>query len=137
MRAFHGGCACGQVRYEVAAAPLQVVACHCNLCRRMTGSPFSVYLVARAKDLRIVTGEPQLRTFQATERTTRHFCGSCGTPVYNANPVTYRGLAMVYAGTADDPRPHAPTMDIFCESRLDWIVPNPASQVFDRAPGPG
>jgi hypothetical protein len=36
-----GGCLCGAVRYRVKAAP-RVHYCHCDMCRRATGSAFAV-----------------------------------------------------------------------------------------------
>ena len=131
--AVRGSCACGQVRYEVASSPLQVVACHCDLCKRMGGGPFSVYVVVRAKDFHLAAGNTQ--AYQATERTTKHFCGSCGTPMFNANPATYAGLAMLYVGTTEHPKAHVPRLNIFCESKLEWVTPNEGSKAFARAPG--
>lgn len=129
----HGGCACGQVRYEVASAPVQIVACHCSLCRRISGGPFSVYVVVREKDFRLTAGETS--RYRATDRTTKHFCSSCGTPVLNSNPGTYKGVVMLYVGTTEDPRIYVPRLNIFCESKLDWVDPNEGSKVFNRSPG--
>ncbi len=98
----------------------------------MSGSPFSVYVVVREKDFRLAAGETS--RYQATDRTTKHFCASCGTPVFNANPATYKGLAMLYLGTTEDPRSYEPRMHIFCESKLAWVTPNACSQLFTRAP---
>lgn len=99
----------------------------------MSGGPFSVYVVVREKDFRLAAGDTS--RYRATDRTTKHFCGSCGTPVFNANPVTYKGLAMLYVGTTEDPRSYEPRMNIFCESKLEWVTPNAGSQLFSRSPG--
>ena len=133
MEKLSGGCVCGQVQYEIATAPVQVVACHCNLCRRMNGAPFSVYVVVRQKDFRFTSGETN--SYQATECTTKHFCRACGTPIYNSNPTTYQGLAMIYVGTTENPQKSVPAMNIFCENKLEWVVPNVGSKVFSKSPG--
>lgn len=99
----------------------------------MNGAPFSVYAVVRQKDFRVATGT--VGSYQATQRTTKHFCTSCATPLFNSNPSTYKGLAMVYAGTTEEPQRHVPAMNIFCESKLEWVVPNEGSQIFARSPG--
>lgn len=128
-----GCCACGRLRYEVASGPVQVVACHCNLCRRMSGGPFSVYVVVREKDFHLTAGATS--SYKATDRTTKHFCSSCGSPVVNSNPATYKGLAMLYVGTTEDPERYDPKLNIFCESKLEWVKPNEGSKVFNRSPG--
>jgi hypothetical protein len=35
-----GGCLCGAVRYRVVGEPLAAGVCHCNFCKRGTGSAF-------------------------------------------------------------------------------------------------
>ena len=35
-----GGCHCGQLRYTVTGAPLNVMVCHCDSCKKVTGQPF-------------------------------------------------------------------------------------------------
>jgi hypothetical protein len=121
MTKMNGSCLCGSVRYSVNRAPVQVVACHCNLCRRMTGAPFSVYVVARSADLQVEDQNADLRQHQVTERTTRSFCGKCGTPLFNSNAHDYPGLRMLYLGTTEAPERHLPAMEIFCESKLPWV----------------
>lgn len=101
----------------------------------MSGAPFSVYVVVREKDFRLTAGETS--GYRATDRTTKHFCASCGTPVFNANPATYKGLAMLYLGTTEHPESYEPRMNIFCESKLEWVTPNVGSQLFSRSPGEG
>lgn len=133
MQELHGGCACGAAQYKVTSAPLQLVACHCHLCRRMNGAPFSVYAVVRQRHFFVSAGAAS--SWQATERTSKHFCAACGTPLFNLNPAVYKGLLMVYAGTSDALQRRAPTMNIFCESKLEWVLPNAGSQAFDGVPG--
>ena len=134
MTVFNGSCLCGNVRYSVGRAPVEVVACHCGLCRRMTGAPFSVYVVARSADLQVQELNADLRQHLVTERTTRSFCGMCGTPLFNSNADDYPGLSMLYLGTAEAPERHVPTMEIFCESKLPWVVLGTPCRAHARSP---
>jgi hypothetical protein len=52
-----GGCLCGAVRYECAADPGNASYCHCDDCKRATGGPYTVGVLARAADLRILGGQ--------------------------------------------------------------------------------
>ena len=134
MNQLIGNCKCGQVQYSVAGSVLQVVVCHCNMCRQMTGSAFSSYVVVQDTNLTFTQGQKMLASYSVTEQTTRHFCTTCGTPIFNSNPATYSGLAMLYLGTLDGHETLSPRIDIFCESKLPWVRINEASKCFSRSP---
>jgi hypothetical protein len=90
-------CACGQVRLEVAQAPIMVAECYCASCReaarRMGGLPGapgvvgahgSTHFVMYRKDrVRITAGQERLRNFRlGPEAQTRRVLASCcNTPV--------------------------------------------------------
>ena len=44
IETLEGGCACGEVRYRLASAPMFVHCCHCLNCQRHTGSAFVINL---------------------------------------------------------------------------------------------
>ena len=46
-----GGCLCGAVRYELGGALRPPLACHCDECRRFTGSVWHAAAVRRQLDL--------------------------------------------------------------------------------------
>ena len=48
-----GSCQCGNIRYQVTGDPLVAIACHCNDCRKLSGSAFSTVLVVKAEDLTV------------------------------------------------------------------------------------
>jgi hypothetical protein len=84
-----GNCKCGQVSFNAEGPALQVVTCHCGMCRGMTGAAFSTYVVVREVQFKIIEDLEQIASYLVTDRTSRHFCSVCGTPIFNANPVTY------------------------------------------------
>ncbi|MFC5481318.1 GFA family protein [Massilia suwonensis] len=133
-QASSGNCTCGDIRYRITGPALQVVACHCGMCRRMTGAPFSSYVVVKEAELELAAQDEALASYPVTERTTRHFCRRCGTPVFNANPHTYRGLAMVYLGTLQGHEALAPGIAIYCENKLPWLSVSESARHFDAAP---
>ena len=132
-----GSCKCGQVQYKVAGPALQVVACHCGLCRSMTGAPFSSYVVVKEEQFAVTTTHQILANYAVTERTKRHFCVTCGTPIFNSNPHTYKGLAMIYLGTVVGHENLAPELSIYCESKLPWVDIRESSKSFPCAPTRG
>jgi hypothetical protein len=129
-----GSCKCGQIRYRVAGLALQVVACHCAMCRSMTGAPFSSYVVVREEDFSVTSGNSGLASYAVTERTKRHFCPNCGTSIFNSNPHAYKGLTMVYLGTLLGHETLVPGISIYCESKLPWVSVSESTRSFPQAP---
>ena len=135
MNPITGSCKCGETGFKVDGPALQAVTCHCCLCRSMTGAAFSTYVVVKEAQL-TVTGNPkQLAVYQVTDRTRRFFCRSCGTPLFNLNPATYKGLSMLYLGTVQGHESLEPTVQLFCESKLSWTRLHEGARSFPRAPG--
>jgi len=129
----NGSCKCGNVSY-VTGNPLQVVNCHCGLCRSMNGSAFSSYVVTQLAEFKIERGEQMLRGYAATDHAVKHFCATCGTPVYNINPVRYPGLAMIYFGTLAAHDEVSPGLNIYCSSKINWVDAIPSIRSFADAP---
>lgn len=113
-----GSCNCGAVRYEVTSKILNVVNCHCRLCRKMNGASFSTYVVVAESGFTQLDGD--LTTCNVTDKSRKSFCSKCGTPIYNENP-KYDGLKILYFGSLDDTSDLAPKANIYCESEVDWL----------------
>ncbi|MES2384136.1 MAG: GFA family protein [Pseudomonadota bacterium] len=137
MSPITGHCKCGETAYKVNGPTLQVVSCHCGLCRSLTGAAFSTYVVVKESQLTVTSDPGSLTAYQVTDRTRRYFCRTCGTPLFNANPETYKGLRMLYLGTVRGHEQLEPAMNIFCESKLPWTMRHEPGQNFQRAPGEG
>ncbi|QNA87536.1 GFA family protein [Massilia sp. Dwa41.01b] len=116
----NGTCHCGAIAYAFDGDPVQVLNCHCTMCRTMNGGAFSTYVVIPSQTLRFIRGEADLGAYTVTERTSKHFCPHCATPLFNANPTTYPGLRMLYLGTLRDAAQLRPAINIYCDSKLAW-----------------
>ncbi|MEZ5789356.1 MAG: aldehyde-activating protein [Nitratireductor sp.] len=44
---WHGGCQCGQVRYQINAYPLTLYGCHCSECQKQSSSVYGLSLRIR------------------------------------------------------------------------------------------
>lgn len=115
-----GSCICGDVQYRVSVDPQALVNCHCNFCRSLSGAAFSSYLVVPEGALEIVAGADAIASHEFKAGALKHFCRHCGTPLYNRN-AKYRGLCMLYLGTAARSVDFIPTANIYCESQLPWV----------------
>ena len=119
-RELFGTCDCGAVHYRITGPVRLVANCHCNSCRRRNGAPYSTYCVVSQADLQIVQGQDQLATYENPRGGKKQFCSRCGSPLYNLNP-RYAGLAMVLYGSLADQSGLAPSVNVYCESKLPWV----------------
>ncbi len=120
-----GGCQCGAVRYEIAAPPITLYACHCTDCQRQTGSAFALSMVVPRTALRVVKGDPKLwrrpgaHTASGTPADCA-FCGACGARLYNL-PSRDTAIAVLKPGTLDDTSWLRPVGHIWTSSAQPWV----------------
>jgi hypothetical protein len=83
MHRYTGGCSCGSVRYELRDHPLWINACHCNACKKRTGSAFGISMVVDASVAEEFTGPVKTftRTGDSGKQVHYEFCPNCGTTV--------------------------------------------------------
>ena len=122
MSEIEGGCNCGAVRYRLAGDPITVAVCHCANCRRQSGSAFSVNVVM-AEGAMTLTGE--LTTYEDPDTESgqpvlRQFCAACGSPIRSITAASPQ-MAIVKAGTADDPGQFVPAIHVWTDTALPWV----------------
>lgn len=123
MTAKQGGCACGEVRYRLAAEPIFVHGCHCSDCQTETGSAFAVNALIEADAVELLAGEPvPVDTPSASGRGQRIWrCPDCHVALWS----NYAGLGaavhFLRAGTLDDPGDLAPDVHIYVRSKRPWL----------------
>ncbi|GGG70903.1 aldehyde-activating protein [Salipiger pallidus] len=74
-----GGCMCGAVRYT-ASSMTGLGVCHCEQCRRWTGSALFAATVP-ASDMAL-EGAEHIRAFRSSAWASREFCGLCGSVLW-------------------------------------------------------
>ena len=118
--AFVGSCLCGAVTYRVRAPFKQFVHCHCQRCRKATGTGHATNLYAEPENFEWLTGEeftarydlPSAKSFATT------FCRTCGSPLPHH---TRSGRTIVVpAGSLDNGPGILPQVRIFWDSRAPW-----------------
>ena len=129
-----GGCMCGAVRYESLAQPLMAGNCHCRDCQKSSGGAFVAVMVVPASSLKIA-GQVKYYASKADSgnRFSRGFCRECGARLFAKSSRDSR-LAMIAAGSLDDPSLFQPTMDFFTSSAQSWDHMNPTLAKFPKMP---
>ncbi len=112
-----GGCLCGAVRYQAAAAPFHETVCHCADCRRAVGASAVAWFTVPLSAFRWMAGTPA--AFQSSPGVMRRFCAVCGTSL------TYEGaLGEVDVTTCslDDPAAVPPRDHTHTAAQLPWNI---------------
>ncbi len=126
-----GRCHCGQVRYEITGPVRQVVECHCESCRRLTGSVWHA-TGARQKDVAIDADEGALSWYRSSELVERGFCSNCGSTMFfrrdGADTIT------ITAGSLDQPTGLHLMMRIFTDEMADYAADSSGDGI-PRYPG--
>ncbi len=117
-----GGCACGQIRYRIHAAPMFTQCCHCRDCQLQTGGPFVVNGMIETDRIEMLSGLPvPVRMPTASGRIHDvHRCPACQTALwsdYGGRPA----LRFLRIMTLDDRDAVAPNAHIFTRSKLPWV----------------
>jgi len=128
-----GGCACGAVRYRLAAPALIVHACHCRDCQRLTGGAFAVNALIEREHVEATAAPP--RSFELDTPSGRGqevwYCGACGTSVWSRYRMAPGHLLFVRAGTLDTPEAIGPDVHIYVRSKLPWLALPPGARAFE------
>ncbi len=114
-------CSCGQLRVKCEGLPSKVSICHCDSCRRRTGSTFGISAFF-LRDRIEVDGESELfsRNSDAGHRVDFHFCARCGSTVYWEASRKPDMIGVAVGAFADDSFP-MPDQSVWDDKRHDWI----------------
>jgi hypothetical protein len=129
-----GGCACGEIRYKLTAAPMIVHACHCRDCQRLSGSAFALNLWIERQFVEASGGEPVAFRVPPGSSGTPHdvfACAKCGTQLWNKYHAAPGDTVLLRAGTLDNPAEIVPDVHIFTRSKLPWFQLPAGARAFD------
>lgn len=117
-----GTCMCGAVRFEARDVERTYGICHCEMCRRWTGSSLLEVTVPEAN----VTwaGAEHIAVRVTSDWGERANCDVCGSPLY------YRGTHPEWAGNYDIPLGLFDDPDGFALSKEIYIDHKPTSYAY-------
>ena len=131
-----GGCLCGAIRYEIAAAPMVTRVCWCRVCQYIGAGSGTVNVCFPSAAVAL-QGEPQDYRSVADSGNSMHrrFCRDCGTHLFSATE-SRPHLVFVRAGTLDDPEIARPAATIWTSQAPSWACINQALPRVERQPPP-
>lgn len=118
-----GGCACGDVRYQMTATPMFVHCCHCRDCQRLSGSAFAINAMVEATNVELLQGKTETIKVPTPSGMGQLVvrCTNCKTAVWSHYGLAKEKICFVRAGTLGDPDRIEPDIHIFTRSKLPWI----------------
>lgn len=126
-----GSCLCGAVRFEITGDFKGFFLCHCQRCRKGTGSAHAANLFAPQATLDWLSGEDSVKIFHvAGTRHQRCFCAQCG----SALPRVQNGAIVAPAGSFDNDIEKQPDAHIFVGDRANWDEHLETVPRFDTLP---
>lgn len=131
---FTGHCLCGAVTYSCSTEPMMMGHCHCDDCRRSSGSGHCSHLAVPEPSIAI-KGETKgyARPADSGNVVTRHFCPTCGSALYSTN-AAMPGLIFLRASTLDDPEVFKPQMHVYAANAASWDARQEGLPTFDKMP---
>lgn len=128
-----GHCLCGRVAYEIRGDVLAMLYCHCEECRRATGSSLNTSIFVSEADFAVVDGQEAVGHHEASPGNRRHFCTGCGSPLFKQFP-SPPGLITVRAGTLDGDPGVRPSGHIWVSEKAPWYEIADGLPQFARGP---
>lgn len=128
-----GSCLCGSVKYQ-AEGPISLVArCHCDQCRKQSGSEFASNGSVPAAGFRVLQGESLLKQFEYTPGEARVFCGHCGSPVWKRS-ANNPSMIRLRLGCLDVELDKKPAAHIFVVEKPAWSDITDDLPQYERGP---
>lgn len=132
--AYTGGCACGDIRYEISGEPIFMNHCQCRDCQRKSGTGHGSYLTFPREGVKLEGEAAQWDIVGDSGNVkTRAFCPTCGSPVYMTF-AAMPGVFTVHAASLDDPSRYQPQAVTYAMRGYAWDHLDPAIVKFDRMP---
>ena len=121
---FEASCLCGGIllRYSGKLGPANY--CHCEDCRRTTGSAFNIGVRVDRIDLE-VKATTEIRSYKYVSDSGREiercFCGTCGSPLFTLHPAK-PDFAWIKAGIINQPEIIKPAYENWIKEKVKWAT---------------
>lgn len=116
---YNGSCLCGEVTFEILGEFENFYLCHCERCRKDTGSAHAANLFSSTARLKWLSGEGLVRTYDfRSEGHIKSFCTVCGSALPNIQ--MDGNLLVVPAGSLDSDIDLVPQGHIYCRRKANW-----------------
>jgi hypothetical protein len=131
-----GQCLCGNVKYTVTSSPVRMGQCHCDDCRRSTGTGHASNAFFKKSDVDITGETSSYQSITDTGSTvTRHFCPNCGSRLFGTSSVL-TDIMSISTGSFDDSSWFKPNAIVYNKRKPVWDFMDETIPTFEEMPPP-
>ncbi len=129
-----GGCLCGKVTYSLLSEPARMAQCHCDHCRRSTGTGHQSLAFFNKNDVNIEgSTSSYTTTSDSGVKMTRHFCPECGSRLYGTNSAA-TSIVSIAVGCVDDSSWYEPQAILYNKRKPHWDHMDESVSTFEEMP---
>jgi hypothetical protein len=137
MKNITGGCLCGMIRYKIDGEPFRIANCHCDDCRKATGSAYATNLFFNETQVVVLHGKPKKFSHIADSGNsmTKEFCDNCGSQIFGSG--AFRpGVVNIKVGSIDDANFVSPEVNLYTSHALSCTHIDGDVDNFEKMPLP-
>lgn len=114
-----GGCCCGNVAFKLKDDFSKFFFCHCEQCRKLTGSAHASNLFTSPDNIEWLKGEQNTKRYEHPTRSfAKVFCTDCGSGLPY---LSQSGRFLIVPAGCLNEEPSKPVdAQIFCEEQTHW-----------------
>lgn len=114
-------CCCGSCIVKVKTDPVIHGVCHCNNCKKRTGSAFGISAYFKASEVELLSGHYHQYLLENEQgKQQRYFCSSCGTTLYWKAEIFNDLIGIAGGCFVDNPLP-APAFSSMNDNQCHWL----------------
>ncbi len=113
-----GHCMCGAVTLEFEPKEPELHACHCDMCRRWTGSAFLEIDAVPGS----LTHQGPVKSYTSSDWAERAWCDTCGSTLWYHLTLPEHDFYAISAGLVDDAGGLSLTKEIYIDCKPDGFA---------------
>jgi len=121
-----GSCLCGGVRFEAEPPFIRASHCHCERCRKHSGTAVCTQARVRREQFRLLAGEELIKVYEG-EGAVKAFCVNCGSSLFGGDRPEGAEISIRMGAFDDDPGIR-PQFHTFVADRAPW------DEITDKLP---
>ena len=115
---YEGSCLCGRVRYVITCELPDYGCCHCESCRKASGTAYGANVGIDREHFQLQDPEGLVKEYQSSPDKVRAFCSNCGSQLFACRNGS--NAVRVRLGTLDTPFSKPPTAHGFVGEKAPW-----------------